>query len=92
VKKNVSVLSGEDHKMPKTIIILIVSSLILTGCASSSELNKITENNAKTGEYYESIGQPEAAKRSREMAQENIDDSLTIEAILFDLFFGSDDK
>jgi PBP1b-binding outer membrane lipoprotein LpoB len=81
-----------EYAMQKKIIILIFSSLILTGCASSSELNKRAENNAKAGEYYESIGQPEAAKRSREMAQENNEDSLTIEAILFNLFFGSDDK
>ena len=78
--------------MPKKIIILIFSFLILTGCASSSELNKKAENNAKAGKYYESIGQPEAAKRSREMAQENKDDSLSIDAILFDLFFGADDQ
>ncbi|MCJ8319278.1 MAG: hypothetical protein MJK12_06570 [Colwellia sp.] len=76
----------------KQIIILILSASILNGCASSSELSKRAENNAKAGEYYESIGQPEAAKRSRKMAQENNDDSMTIEAILFDLFFGSDDK
>ena len=51
--------------MLKTIIILILSALIFNGCTSSSELNKSAENNTKAGDYYESIGQPEAAKRSR---------------------------
>jgi len=81
-----------EQGMPKRIIILILSATILNGCASSSELSKRAENNAKAGDYYESIGQPEAAKRSREIAQKNNEDSLSFEAILFDLLFGSDDK
>ncbi|TWX65194.1 hypothetical protein ESZ36_18095 [Colwellia demingiae] len=78
--------------MLKQNIILFLLALILSGCASNSELNKRADNDAKAGDYYESIGQPEAAKRSREMAQENRDDSLSFEAILFDLLFGTDDK
>ena len=59
---------------------------------SHSELKKRFEINAKAGDYYESIGQPEAAKRSRKISQDNQDDSLAIEVILSDLLFGGNEK
>ncbi len=78
--------------MPKQNIIIFLLTLILSGCASNSALNKKADNDEKAGDYYESIGQPEAAERSRKMAQDNRDDSLSFEAILVDLLFGKDDK
>ena len=78
--------------MPKKFTTFCLVILTLTGCMSHSELKKRSEINAKAGDYYESIGQPEAAKRSRKISQDNKDDSLTIEAILFDLIFEEKDK
>ena len=78
--------------MLKKITMLCLVILTLTGCMSHSELKKRSEINAKAGDYYESIGQPEAAKRSRKISQDNQDDSLTIEAILSDLLFWGNEK
>jgi len=78
--------------MLKKITTLCLVILTLTGCMSHSELKKRSEINAKAGDYYESIGQPEAAKRSRKISQDNQDDSLTIEAILSDLLFWGNEK
>lgn len=78
--------------MLKKITTLCLVILTLTGCMTHSELKKRSEINAKAGDYYESIGQPEAAKRSRKISQDNQDDSLTIEAILSDLLFWGNEK
>jgi len=78
--------------MPIQNTILFILILVLNGCASKSELNKRADNNEKAGDYYESIGQPEAAKQERKMARENREDSRKIETILFDILFGKDDK
>jgi len=78
--------------MPKKFTTFCLVILTLTGCMSHSELKKRSEINAKAGDYFESIGQPEAAKRSRKISQDNQDDSLTIEAILSDLLFRENEK
>ncbi|ALO34683.1 hypothetical protein CMT41_08085 [Colwellia sp. MT41] len=48
--------------------VVIILSLILGGCASSSDLKEMSSRNAKAGRYYESIGQPQAAQREYELA------------------------
>ncbi|TWX47193.1 hypothetical protein [Colwellia hornerae] len=78
--------------MKKHYVIIFSVFFLLTGCASSSELNKKAHNNAKAGDYYESIGQPEAAKEERKMARENLQDSYRIDTLLFDILFGNSDK
>ncbi len=78
--------------MLNNIILTVLCVLIFNGCTSRSELNKSAENHAKAGDYYESIGQPDAAKRSRDMAQKDRDDADDVEAILSDIFFGKDKK
>jgi len=48
--------------------VIIISSLTLGGCASSSDLKEMSDRNAKAGRYYESIGQPQAAQREYKLA------------------------
>jgi|GEM_PF-2178110 len=79
--------------MPKINIFILMLIPILNGCASNSALNKKADNHNKAGDYYESIGQPQAAQRQHRMAQEDRKDASSIEAILFDIIFTSkDDK
>lgn len=81
------------HRMLKQrIIIFLTLALILSGCASNSALNKSAEYNEKSAVYYESIGQPDAARREWKMAQEKRNDALRLEAILFHLLFDSDEN
>lgn len=78
--------------MKKYNVIIFIVFFLLTGCVSSSALNKRAHNNAKAGDYYESIGQPDAAKEERKMAKENLEDSYRIDTILFDILFGNSEK
>jgi Tfp pilus assembly protein PilF len=78
--------------MKKNNVIIFIVFSLLTGCVSSSALNKRAHNNAKAGDYYESIGQSDAAKEEREMARDNLENSYRIGTILFDILFGHSEK
>jgi hypothetical protein len=81
-----------DHVMSKKLIVIFSLIIMLNGCASSAELKKRSQNNTKAGDYYESIGQPEAARQEHEMARDNRNRSFSIETILYDILFGDDDN
>lgn len=74
------------------ILSAIVFIVFASGCSTNSELNYQADMHDKAGDYYESIGQPEAAGRERSMAQKNRDDSLKVEAILSEIFSSKKDK
>lgn len=56
--------------------------MMVSGCASRSELTKQADNNAKAADYYESIGQPGVAEKSREMAKENYENALSVDIVV----------
>lgn len=60
---------------------------MLGGCASSSNLNKLSDNSAKTARYNESIGQPQAAQREYKLAAKYKKQSQESEAILIDILW-----
>ena len=78
--------------MSKSNLYLFVLTLLFSGCASNSELNKRADNHDKAGDYYESIGQPQVAEEERRIAQGNRDDSLKLDAILVEIFNAKKDK
>ncbi len=55
--------------MKQTKTLVIIMTLIITGCASSSTLEKRASIHAKAGEYYESIGQPNVAREEENLAR-----------------------
>ncbi len=69
------------------LTVVIVFSLVLGGCMSSTELSKMSENNVKAGRYYESIGQPQAAQREYKAAAKHKKQSEADETILFDILW-----
>jgi hypothetical protein len=74
----------------KTTILVLM--MVVTGCASSSDLEKRASNHDKAGRYYESIGQPNAAREEYRTAKEDRDDSVNIIAILVDIFNANSKK
>ncbi|MGB1199243.1 MAG: hypothetical protein ACPG46_09350 [Thalassotalea sp.] len=78
--------------MQKYYVITLLFILLLGGCASSKQLQKEANQNAKAGEYYESIGQPNAAQQERSSARSNRKEAFRIETLLYDIFFGGNDK
>lgn len=57
-------------------VFIVIFLLLLTGCASSSDMERRANNHAKAGNYYQSIGQPGVAqgeysrsKKAREDAE-----------------------
>lgn len=66
------------------VIFLLVFSIIFSGCSSTS-LSKLSDNSFKTARYYESIGQPQAAKREYKSAAKYKKQSQAREAIIFDI-------
>lgn len=68
------------------IILLITLSICIAGCASSSDLEKSAKNHAKAGDYYEAIGQPQAAKEEDRLANTKRKDAIKADSILVELF------
>jgi len=68
------------------IIILISILLIISGCASRSDLKKRANVHAKAGSYYQSIGQNGAATEEYKSAAKNQKDAHKPIQILVDLF------
>ncbi len=80
--------------MTRTIMLSLTLILFFTGCASSSGLAKSADYHTKAGKYYESIGQPRAAKEAYNQARENQDHAKDVFPILVELFnlFNNKDK
>lgn len=70
----------------KKSLALLVLLAFVTGCASSSDLEKSAQLHAKTGDYYESIGQPGAAKEENNATYKDRDQATGFIAIFVDLF------
>jgi len=64
----------------------------ITGCASSSDLEKQAKHHDKAGDYYESIGQSAVAREERDSANKNRDDAGEIFTFFVDLFYLFTDK
>lgn len=60
--------------------------LLLSGCASSSDLENSAQRHAKARDYYESIGQHDAAIQEGKAAQEDRDDAGDFFPLLVELF------
>jgi lipoprotein NlpI len=73
-------------KMNKLKVIALAISVIITGCASSSSLEKRANMHYKTGSYYESIGQPTVAREEYKAAREYRYAASDIFSIIIDLF------
>ena len=67
-----------------TSFILIISAL--SGCASSSEIEKHARQHDKNAEYYKSIGQPGTEREERDLADKDRESSQDIFAIFTELF------
>jgi hypothetical protein len=70
----------------KTLISVLILLIFMAGCTSSSHLEQRAENHAKAGDYYESIGQPEAAKEAYQAVKKDKNDAWGIIPILVDLY------
>lgn len=80
----------------KLMVRLMVGLMLLTlaaGCASSSDLDKSAQKHIKSGNYYQSIGQPQAAREEYSEADKDFDQAGDVFSILVDLFnhFSKDD-
>lgn len=74
------------------VTLLFICVFVLSGCASSSDLEKRAAIQAKAGDYYKSIGQPQAAAQSHQAAKENRKRAIKSSPLLVELyrlFFGS---
>ncbi|GHE91017.1 hypothetical protein [Thalassotalea profundi] len=79
--------------MVKVTSLMCVFVFVLSGCVSSSDLEKRAAIQAKAGDYYASIGQPQAAAQSHQAAKDNRKDAIKggpLLVELFELFFGDD--
>lgn len=69
-----------------------LSVILLSGCVSSTDLERHANHHAKARDYYESIGQPEAARQEAKAANEAWEDASGLLPLLIDLFSLSKDK
>jgi hypothetical protein len=70
----------------KEIKYFVVTCLVvITGCASSSDIEKSADNHAKAGSYYQSIGQPNAAMEENRQARKERDDATGFITLFVDL-------
>lgn len=67
------------------ILGLILLTLI-TGCSSTSDLNKSAEMHSKAGDYYKAIGQDHAAREEYQEADKTFDQADNVFSLLVDLF------
>ena len=65
--------------------IYIGSILIIGGCASSSDLAREAAMHQKSSAYYQSIGQPEAAKSEAQLAKQDKDRMFDVDTLFIDL-------
>ena len=67
------------------IVSIFIFALVITGCASSSDLEKSASMHAKAGDYYESIGQPHAAEEENNLATKKRKDARQVDSILVEI-------
>ena len=69
-------------------------AIFLTGCASSSSLERSANNHAKARDYYESIGQPGAALEEDNEARKDLDSATDLLPMIVEVFnlFSEKDK
>lgn len=71
----------------------VIATVVVSGCASSSSLERSANNHAKARDYYESIGQPDAAREENNEANkdwDNANDLLPVLVEVFNLFSEKD--
>lgn len=74
---------------------VIITAIAMSGCASSTDIERKANLHAKAGKYYESIGQPGAAKEEYHSANESwqsADDLFPLLIELFNLFSSEKDN
>ncbi|MBA6417377.1 hypothetical protein H4J50_15295, partial [Colwellia sp. 6M3] len=54
-------------------IIGLILLMFITGCSSTSDLNKSAEMHSKAGDYYQAIGQNHAAREEYQQADKIFD-------------------
>lgn len=78
--------------MKKQKKLAVAIALILSGCVSSADLERHANHHAKARDYYESVGQPEAARQEAKAANEVWEDASGLLPLLIELFSLSKDK
>ncbi|XPF94444.1 hypothetical protein ACM9HF_00085 [Colwellia sp. RE-S-Sl-9] len=76
--------------MLKGVVTFLILIFSIYGCSSYSELKKSSANHTKSGDYYESIGQPEAAREERQLARKDRKNALKLEAVLAEVINNKD--
>ncbi len=67
-------------------IIGLILLMFITGCSSTSDLNKSAEMHSKAGDYYQAIGQDHAAREEYQQADKTFDRADNVFSLLVDLF------
>jgi outer membrane protein assembly factor BamD (BamD/ComL family) len=67
-------------------IIGLILLMFITGCSSTSDLNKSAEMHSKAGDYYQAIGQNHAAREEYQQADKTFDRANNVFPLLVDLF------
>ena len=67
-------------------IIGLILLMFITGCSSTSDLNKSAEMHSKAGDYYQAIGQDHAAREEYQQADKTFDRADNVLPLLVDLF------
>ena len=67
-------------------IIGLILLMFITGCSSTSNLNKSAEMHSKAGDYYQAIGQNHAAREEYQQADKTFDRADNVLPLLVDLF------
>lgn len=67
-------------------IIGLILLMFITGCSSTSDLNKSAEMHSKAGDYYQAIGQNHAAREEYQQADKIFDRANNVFPLLVDLF------
>ena len=58
---------------------------VISGCASSSDLARQAAMHQKSSAYYQSIGQPEAAKSEAQLAKQDKERIFHVDTLFIDL-------
>ena len=67
-------------------IIGLILLMFITGCSSTSDLNKSAEMHSKAGDYYQAIGQNHAAREEYQQADKIFERANNVFPLLVDLF------
>ena len=72
--------------MRMSVLTIILLALVTMGCASSSDLDKKAHLQTKAGNYYNAIGQPQAAKEAYSEADKNRKRADSVISIIVEVF------